>query len=37
VTSDAGGGFNLGTILGLVYPVITLFLLNTTFKEDFVN
>lgn len=31
------GGFTLGTILGLLYPVLTLFLLNTTFKEDFVH
>lgn len=31
------GGFGVGTIIGLVYPLLTLFLLNTTFKEDFVN
>jgi hypothetical protein len=37
VTADAGGGFNIGTIIGLVYPVLTLFLLNSTFKEDFVR
>lgn len=35
VTSEAGGGFNIGTIIGLVYPVLTLILLNGTFKEDF--
>ena len=34
---ELGGGFNIGTILGLVYPVLTLLLLNATFKEDFVN
>ena len=34
---DSGGGFNLGTIIGLIYPVLTLILLNTTFKEDLVN
>lgn len=34
---ESGGGFNIGTIVGLVYPVLTLILLNTTFKEDFVN
>lgn len=33
----AGGGFSLGTLIGLVYPVLTLILLNTTFKEDFVR
>ena len=31
------GGFNLGVILGLIYPVLTLILLNTTFKEDLTN
>ena len=30
-------GFGFGTIIGLVYPVLTLVLLNTTFKDDFVN
>ncbi len=32
-----GTGFGAGTIIGLVYPVLTLFLLNSTFKDDFVN
>ena len=32
-----GGGFNIGTIIGLVYPLLTLALLNTTFKDDFVR
>jgi hypothetical protein len=32
-----GGGFNIMAIVGLIYPVLTLILLNTTFKEDFVN
>jgi hypothetical protein len=32
-----GGGFNIGTIIGLIYPIITLVLLNTTFKEDLTN
>jgi len=36
ITTQAGGGFNIGTILGLIYPVLTLILLNGTFKEDFV-
>lgn len=34
---NLGGGFGLGAIIGLVYPAITLLLLNTTFKEDFVH
>ncbi len=34
---ELGGGFNIGTIIGLVYPVLTLILLNTTFSEDLTN
>ena len=34
---ELGGGFNIGTIIGFIYPVLTLFLLNVIFKEDFVN
>lgn len=34
---QVGGGFNLGTVIGLIYPLLTLFFLNVTFKEDFVN
>jgi hypothetical protein len=30
-------GFGIGTLIGLVYPVLTLILLNTTFKDDLVN
>jgi len=30
-----GGGVTLGVILMLIYPVLTLILLNGTFKEDF--
>jgi len=33
---ELGGGFNIMAIVGLIYPVLTLILLNTTFKEDFV-
>lgn len=33
----ASTGFGIGTLIGLIYPVLTLFLLNTTFKEDLVN
>lgn len=29
-----GGGFTISTMIGLVYPVLTLILLNTTFRED---
>ena len=31
------GGFNLGLILNLVYPLLTAVLINTTFREDLVN
>ena len=34
---ELGGGFNLGALIGLIYPVITLVLINTTFKEDLTN
>ncbi len=37
IAKELGGGFNMMTILGLVYPVLTLILLNTTFKEDFIR
>ncbi len=30
-------GFGIGTIIGITYPALTLFLLSTTFKDDFVN
>ncbi len=30
-------GFGIGTIIGLIYPVLTLILVNTTFKDDLVN
>lgn len=32
-----GGGFGIGTIIGLIYPVLTLALVNTAFKDDLVN
>jgi hypothetical protein len=32
-----GGSFSLIVIAGLIWPLLTLILLNTTFKEDFVN
>ncbi len=34
---ELGGGFNIMTIVGLVYPILTLVLINTTFKEDLTN
>ncbi|NQV34811.1 MAG: hypothetical protein HQ515_19110 [Phycisphaeraceae bacterium] len=34
---ELGGGFSIGAILNFVYPVLTLILLNSTFKEDFTN
>jgi small-conductance mechanosensitive channel len=30
-------GFGISDLIGLIYPVLTLILLNTTFKEDLVN
>jgi hypothetical protein len=33
----AAVGFGIGTIIGLVYPVLTLALINTTFKDDLVH
>jgi len=35
--SEIGGGFNIAVIIGLIYPIVTLVLLNTTFKEDLTN
>ncbi len=35
--SEMGGGFQIMTIVGLIYPVLTLVLLNTTFKDDLTN
>lgn len=31
------GGFTIGRIIDLIYPVLTLILLNTTFKDDLTN
>lgn len=30
-------GFNFGVMFGFLYPVLTLILINTTFKDDLVN
>jgi hypothetical protein len=35
--TELGGGFNIGSIIGLIYPVLTLILLNTTFRDDLIN
>ena len=35
--AEMGGGFQIATIIGLIYPVLTLILLNTTFKDDLTN
>ncbi|MHC4286367.1 MAG: hypothetical protein ACYSWZ_25880 [Planctomycetota bacterium] len=35
--SELGGGFNIGTIINLIYPVLTLILINTTFRDDLTN
>ncbi|MCH2060222.1 MAG: hypothetical protein MK183_06305 [Verrucomicrobiales bacterium] len=32
-----GEPFGIGIIIGLIYPLLTLILLNTTFKDDLVN
>ena len=37
LTPETGGGFTIMTMVGLIYPVLTLILLNTTFKEDLTN
>jgi hypothetical protein len=35
--AEMGGGFSIMTIVGLIYPILTLILLNTTFKDDLTN
>ncbi|MHC4136907.1 MAG: hypothetical protein ACYS0K_18265 [Planctomycetota bacterium] len=35
--AEAGGGFSLAALVAFIYPVLTLILLNTTFREDFIN
>jgi hypothetical protein len=37
LSAELGGGFDIRTIVGLVYPVLTLILLNGTFKHDLVR
>lgn len=33
----AAGGFSIFTLVFIIYPILTLALLNTTFKDDLVN
>jgi hypothetical protein len=35
--TDVYGGIHIMTMIDLIYPVLTLILLNTTFKEDLTN
>ena len=37
LSTELGGGFSISTIVGLIYPVLTLVLLNGTFKHDLVR
>lgn len=37
IPEEAGGGFGIGSLIAFIYPVLTLILLNTTFRDDFVN
>ena len=34
---EIGGGFTIGGIIRLIYPLLTIILLNSTFKEDLTN
>ena len=35
--AEIGGGFSLNLLISLIYPVLTLILINTTFQDDLVN
>ncbi len=37
LTFVSGGGIGIGTIIFSVYPILTLIMVNTTFKDDLVN
>ncbi len=37
ITTEAGGGFNIFSMVGFIYPVLTLILINTTFKDDLID
>lgn len=34
IPRESGGGFRFAALVGFIYPVATLFFLNTTFRED---
>lgn len=34
---ELGGGVGIATIIGLVYPLLTLYFVNATFKDDLVS
>jgi len=34
IPAALGGGFNIGTLINLIYPLLTLFFLNVTFRDD---
>lgn len=36
-TEIGGGDFGIGTMISLIYPVLTLILINTAFRDDLVN
>lgn len=35
--SELGGGIGIATIIGLVYPLLTLYFVNATFKDDLIS
>jgi hypothetical protein len=35
IDEEITGGFSVGSLIEFIYPVLTLFLLNVTFKDDF--
>ncbi|MBN1845197.1 MAG: hypothetical protein JW810_05905 [Sedimentisphaerales bacterium] len=37
IDKDLGGGFGIASLIGFIYPALTLFLMNVTFKDDLVE
>ena len=37
IPNEIGGGFGIRTIIGIIYPTLTLILLDTKFKDDLNN
>jgi hypothetical protein len=35
IDEEITGGFGIASLIGFIYPALTLFLMNVTFKEDF--